>query len=209
MYRTRSAMKRSGTSALLAVIAGLSMLLSACATGPAANSGGGSDYDLSKYERVTFDPVSVEFDPNWKPIPTGSHISLGAREREEIKEFVAALFNEEFSEGLTQGGHVQVVDRAGPGVLRVTPELQDVYLSAPSPMSRPGATYVRSVGHMTLHLVFRDASTGEVVLELHDRVRGRDIGLLRSANAVYNELEMRRMFADWAQVIRQDLFRAP
>lgn len=207
MYWTKST-----KFALLAVLAGLSMLLSACAggTSPAAlDLGEGSEYDLSKYQRVMLDPVTLEFAENWEPTPTGTHISMSHREREEIRENVADLFNDEFRSELTEGNRVAVVDRAAPGVLRITPELLDVYLSAPAAMSRPGATYVRSVGNLTLHLVFHDAASGEVVLELHDRVRGRDIGLLRPADSVYNELELRRIFSDWAQVIRQDLFRAP
>ena len=198
---------------LLGFIAGLATLLSACAGGGASPNASdlaeGKNFDLSRYDRVMVDPVVVEFDESWEPSHTGSRLPMSESERERVAEEVAELFDPAFRQELELGGHVNVVEQAGSGVLRITPKLVDVYLNAPAPLARPGATYTRSVGHVTVHLVFRDAVTGEQVLELHDRVRGRDIGLLRTASPVYNTIELTRIFEDWAQVIRQDLFRAP
>lgn len=209
MYRT-NAQTRSGRFAMLAVVAGLSMLVSACATGPSAVSNDlGGDYDLSQYQRVMIDPVEVNLHNDGKYVPLGSNISLSEREREHIKESVAELFNEKFRDELSKGGAVQIVDRAGPGVLRITPKLLDVDLNAPAPMSRGQLrVLVRHVGEVTLQVTFSDSLTGEAKLELYDKMRGRDIGLLRRADATYNNAELTRIFRDWAQVIRQDLFHA-
>lgn len=211
MYRT-NAQKRSGKSALLAVIAGLSMLVSACATGPSAVSNDlveESAYDLSQYQRVMIDPVEVNMHDEGEYVPLGSHVALSEREREKVEADVAEVFNETFREELTKGGAVQIVDRPGPGVMRITPKLLDVNLSAPAPMSRGGlAVMVRSVGEVTLQVTFTDAQTGDAKVELFDKMRGRDIGLLRRADATFNNAELTRIFRDWAQVIRQDLFRA-
>ncbi|HEX6927928.1 MAG TPA: DUF3313 family protein [Gammaproteobacteria bacterium] len=205
----RTAMR--GKIALWGFVAGMAALTSACAAYSSTGAGfdGGSAYDLSRYERVMVDPVEVEFDENWDPVKVGSHLTMSEHDREKTRQAVAAMFDHSFREELTAGSAVQLVDSAGPGVLRITPVLQEVSLSAAAPLAHPGATYVRTVGNVTLHVVFRDAASGEQVLELHDRVRGRDIGLLRTASPVYNEQELTRIFEDWAQVIRQDIFHAP
>lgn len=202
---------RSAGSAWTGLVFASMLLLSACAVNEPVQGQGmgrsGKDLDLSRYNKVMVDPVTVEFDKDWRPIQTGSHLEMSQRDRERLKKDIAEVFNKTFREELGEG--LDVVETAGSGVVRITPELIDVHLNAPTPLMQPGATFTRSVGYVTLHLVFRDAVTGEQLLELHDNVRGRDIGLLRPASPAYNRTELARIFADWAQVVREDLFRAP
>lgn len=204
--------KRVEWKVMAGIVTGTAMLLGACASG---YPGGmdfvpGSEFDLSRYDRVIVDPVTVEFDANWNPIDIGSHTPMSATEREAVRNEVADLFTRSFITELEQGGNVDVVEQSGPDVLRITPVLLDVHLNAPLlPLSRPNEILTRSVGHVTLHAKFSDSTTGEALLELRDRVRGRDLGLLRSATPTFNQFELTRIFEDWAQVIRQDLLRAP
>src|SRR5690606_24708789 len=126
-----------------------------------------------------------------------SHLPLGQPEREQVQRDVERFFNETFRQVLAANGAVRIVDQPGPGVLRLTPKLQDVYLNSPAPKVRPGeSVYVRSVGELTLNLMFRDAASNKAVLLLEDRVRGREIGLMRSASPVYNKVELERIFED-------------
>jgi len=198
-----------GRMVLLGFIAGLSMLLAACTGGPTSQARElteGMTHDLSEYSRVMIDPVAVTFAKNWYHVQTGTHFSMTPRERDELQEMVESTFNRHFAAELASG-ELELVESPGPGVVRITPELNDVYLSAPLPFAQPGNTYVRSVGQMALRLTFHDATSGRQLFELHSRVRGREIGLLRPASPAHNQAELTDFFKDWAQVVRQELFR--
>lgn len=202
--------KRSGNFAWPRLVFAAIFLLSGCAVSEYGQGQGfsrGNDLDLSRYNRVVVDPVKVAFDKDWRPVQTGSHLEMSLRDRERLQKDIEGVFNKSFKSELGQG--LELVNEPGPGVIRITPELVDVHLSAPTPLVQPGATFTRNVGALTLHLVFRDAASGEQLLELHDHVRGRDIGLLRPASPAYNRIELARIFEDWAQIVRQELFRAP
>src|SRR5690606_2913984 len=118
-----------------------------------------------------------------------------------VKRDIAAVFHESFARQLEAGG-LEVVDQAGPGVLLIRPKLLNVYLNAPAAHLQQGRTYARRVGQMTLDVSFVDAGSKEMLVQLTDHVKGRDIGLLRPAGPVFNRVELTDLFEDWALVIR-------
>lgn len=191
--------KRSGLVALLALVLG------GCAT---YGGGGGDQFDLSQYDKVMVDPVVVTFAPDGIPAETGSRLPASEEKMERIRREVAQLFQSAFEQELARGGEVELVDAAGPGVLRITPELVNLRLNSPLAHSTgPIETYIRSIGEVTMNTVFRDGATGKEQLTLVDTVHGRDMGLMRSVTPVYTRIELTRIFRDWAQVIREDILR--
>lgn len=198
-------MRKIGITGVLVTLA---MLLGACTGGPTSQARElthGEERDISRYTRVMIDPVTVTFAKNWYHVQTGTHFSMSRQQREDLEQMVESTFNRHFAEELASG-RLELVDSTGPGVVRISPALSDVYLSAPLPYQQPGTTYVRSVGHMALTLQFRDGASGEQLFELHSRVRGREIGLLRPASPAHNQAELTDFFKDWAKVVRQELF---
>lgn len=188
------------------------MLLGGCAAvqgGGGGNAGNDEDLNLGRYDKVMIDPVTVSFADDGLPLSTGTRLHAASTEAERVRRSVAELFNDTFREELAAGPGLTVVDRPGPGVARITPELLEVRLNAPvTELGRPAEVYIRSVGEVTLNATFRDAATGEPLLVLNDTMRGRDFGVLRAANPLHTRYELKRIFQDWAQIIREDLFRA-
>ena len=82
---------------------------------------------LSAYSKVMIDPVEVAFSKDWKP----SSMKVSNRDREKIRTGVAKGFHEVFTKELQEKGGYQVVDTAGPDVLRVTAGVIDLYIEAP------------------------------------------------------------------------------
>lgn len=181
-------------------------MLQACAMGSTPQ--GETFPELARYRKVMIEPVSVELDERWGYTRTGTRLSLGEDDARRVKEWVAEVFDRSFGEELAEGGKLEIVDRAGPGVARIRPRLTEVYLNAPLPEDHTGVILVRTVGNLQIEAKFEDSVSGETLLELRDKVRGRDIGMLRTASSAYNRTELRRVFEDWARIIREDIFLA-
>lgn len=178
------------------------LLLAACASYDSHGQSG-----LSQYGKVMVDPVTVSLDENWQPVETGSRIEVTAAELERTRDGIAQVFDEAFRDRLASDG-VQLVDEAGPGVLRITPKLVDVRLNAPLEMrDLPTDVYVRDVGDFTLKAVFRDSASGEILLELEEREPVRH-DLVRRASPVFTRAELGRIFDSWARMIREDVLHA-
>ena len=83
------------------------------------------DASLAAYSKVMLDPVQVAFSKNWDPTRTGSRFKLSTEERENIRSGVAKLVYNEFVKELQTRSSYQVVDAAGPDVLRLKPDEAD------------------------------------------------------------------------------------
>ena len=160
---------------------------------------------LAQYRRVLIDPVQVAFSKDWDPEQTGSRMKLSAEEREKIRSDLANLFMKTFKEELEKGGY-PVVDTPAPDVLRVTPQLEDVYINAPD-VKAPGRTrtYVMNAGRMSLLADLRDAETGAILARVADEREARDEFFLELATSVSNSAEARRLIAEWARILRSRL----
>jgi hypothetical protein len=157
---------------------------------------------LAPYRRILLDPVQVSFSKDWEPERTASRMKLGEEEREKIRSDLATLFMQTFKQEIEKGGYA-VVDKSAPDVLRVTPSLSDVYVSAPDVMA-PGRTrtYVMNAGHMTLLAELRDSETGAILVRVADQQEAREDGYLQLSSSVENSAEARRMISDWARILR-------
>jgi len=161
---------------------------------------------LAAYRKVIIDPVEVSFRKDWKPNRTGSTFPLDVKDREAIRTGVAKLVREEFARELQTKSRYQVVEAAGPDVLRVKADIVDLYVNAPeSRESTLTHTYVISAGEMTLVGALYDSESGSIIARVVDRQESRGTGQLMLTNSLINEMEARRSAAHWARILRTRL----
>jgi Protein of unknown function (DUF3313) len=164
---------------------------------------------LADYHRVQIDPVTVAFHKSWDPDKTGSRFKLTDAERENIKSGVAKLVRDEFVKELQTKSSYQVVDAAGPDVLRIKADIINLYVNAPDTMSAGRSkTYTVSAGEMTLVMELYDSETGQVLSRVIDRREARDTGMMTLTNSVVNASEARMIASSWARILRNGLDKA-
>ena len=112
------------------------------------------------------------------------------------------LFVDTFREELTGRG-LEVVDKPAPDVVRMTPALVDVRLTAPlhedSSVTR---TFVKSIGDLTLEATFRGAGS-ETIATVRDARRNVQISAagdrgIRFTSTLYWS-EVKHVFRSWAK----------
>lgn len=163
--------------------------------------------DFANYSKVRLDPVDVSFSERWNPNSSRSAASrrMSQADIEQLKSTVASEFERTVSRELMNGGYT-IVDEDGPGVLRITPMIVNLYVAAPSGQTRGSArVYTANTGHMTLVAIVRDSVTGENLAKIVDTQQGRRTGRLELATSVSNMADARRAFSLWATVLRNGL----
>ncbi|MGE0581989.1 MAG: DUF3313 family protein [Steroidobacteraceae bacterium] len=214
-------MKTTGHLSLM----GAALLLAACATTPVPRQtwDGLEPYpqkkldavyvrpqaDFARYPEILLDPLQVSFDRNWDP-GSGS-VSLRDVDTAHIKQVLAAEFRKVFEEAFSAGGRYRIVTAAGPGTLRISPAIVDLYINAPD-RSMQTAGRVRSYtvdpGRMTLTADFRDGESGTLLARVVDRKQGVERGYFEITNSVTNVADARRAMKQWANAIRAGLDEA-
>ncbi len=164
---------------------------------------------LASYEKVQIDPIEVAFHKDWDPEKTGSRFKLSPQERETIRNGVAKLVHEQFVKELQANSGYQVVNAAGPDVLRVKAIIANLYVNAPDTMTAGRSrTYTSSAGQMTLIAELYDSETGEVLARVVDRSEARDTGMMTLSSGVFNIAEARNIASSWARILRNSLDEA-
>lgn len=159
---------------------------------------------LAKYDSVMLEPIEVSFRKDWTPQSAGRPIDSAAQQ--SIREGLARILREEFTRELTEGGKYRVVETAGPGVLRVTAEIRDLYVNAPDTATAPSTrTYAMSAGELTLVAELRDAASGELFARVLDHRRDPESPWLELNTQIDNVAAARRVAASWATVLRRQL----
>ena len=161
---------------------------------------------LSAYTKVMIDPVEVAFHKYWRP----TAMEVTKRDRENIRTGVAEGFREAFTKELQEKGGYQVVDAAGPDVLRVTAGIVELYIEAPDTArsSSVSRSWVVSAGNMTLVGELRDSESGAILARVADRSAGRDTGRMDWATGATNRQEALSIMGQWATILREALDRA-
>jgi hypothetical protein len=168
--------------------------------------------NFGNYDRVRIDPVDVSFSPNWKPNESRRSPSqrLTANDIEKIRTTVAEEFHKSFEKALSDGGY-SIANEDGPDVLRLTPRIVNLYITAPDkPTTGITRTYTTNTGHLTLDLAVRDSTTGQYLARAVDTVQGLQNGGFRMelTNRVTNLGTARMAFSKWARALVQGLDEA-
>jgi hypothetical protein len=161
------------------------------------------DAEIPSYASIIIAPATVQFARNWDPNRGGRSASrrLDSGDIVAIKDNLAAMVGEIFSEDLAAGGY-RIVTEPGPDTLLVIPAIIDLYVTAPDTMSAGRSrTYTANSGRMTLVLELRDSVTGETLARVVDGRSGRNAGLMTVTNRVTNTADARRIVRIWSQAL--------
>jgi hypothetical protein len=164
--------------------------------------------DFSVFERVMILEPYVAFRSNWRRDQNRSrsrNVSTGDMER--IKRDVASLFKRVFTERLQANDGYEVVEEADYDVLLLRPAIIDLDITAPDTMSGGRSrTFTTSTGAATLYIELFDSVSGAIIGRAADRRGVRNAGGSVSwSNRVTNSAEARRMFGQWADLLRNFL----
>lgn len=166
---------------------------------------------LADYDRVHIDNVEVSFRKNWLKDQNRSNRSLSGRvssgDMDNIREALAELFLEVFTEELEKGGYV-VVEENGDDVLLLQPSIVDLDVASPDvSTSQPGRsrTYTTSAGEMTLNMDFRDSATNALIGRAIDRAEDRSTGQIQYSSRVTNTTEAKKILRSWAKSLVEAL----
>lgn len=159
--------------------------------------------DFRPYTKVMIDPAEVAFKKNWMRDINSSRRELSRKvTQEDADEIMAAArtnFADVFTEAFMQGGY-KVVQAPGPDVLRLSPGIMDLYVTAPDTMSAGRSrTYTVESGEAMLFIEVRDSTTGALLARVADRRATRQSPTLSYSNSVTNLADFRDLFSTWAK----------
>lgn len=166
--------------------------------------------DWSVYTEIMLDTATVAFRRNWQR-DQNRYQSFKVRDADmkRIKNDLAALFDEVFTEELTGNGGYQIAESSGDHVMRIEPHIVDLDVYAPDTRSANiSRSYAESAGKMTLKLHIYDSITGDLLVTASDRRESPRRGYMQWASSVSNKAEARRMLQRWAQGLRERLDEA-
>lgn len=157
--------------------------------------------NLSAYRKIIVDPGQASLKKNWlKDINSQRDMTrwLVPEDAQRVQDLAASSLAPNVAEGFRQQGY-EVVASPGPGVLRLTPRVSDLYLNAPD-THNPGIQryFVRDGGQATLQLEVRDAVSGELLGRVIDRGLAREIRLNNRATDVSNLFWFEALYREWA-----------
>jgi hypothetical protein len=156
--------------------------------------------DFRTYTKVMLDPAEIAFRKNWERdhssfSPTGS---ISNEQAQRILDEAKAGFQKLFVAAYQKAGY-QVVDQAGPGVLRLATAVVDLDVTVPDTMSAGRTwTFSKDAGSATLVLEARDSQTGAILGRAVDR-RALDDVQPYVRNSVTNGSEFEQLFESWAK----------
>ncbi len=165
--------------------------------------------DLGIYNRIWLMDAAVAFKKNWQRDQNRtSTFKVKTRDMENIKERVATLFREVFTQQLLEGGY-ELVEEAGEDVLVVRPAIVDLDVVAPDiRSSTASSSYSQSAGEMTLRLELLDSETGDKIVEATDRKQDYWRGYMELRTRVSNYQDARNMMLPWAKALVEALDEA-
>jgi len=163
------------------------------------------DVDFSVYKRVQILKTYVAFQENWRRDQNREQTQkISADDVERIKEDVAALFEEVFTEVLEADGGFEVVDVKGEDVLLLRAAIIDLDIATPDLMGPDRSTvFTTTSGAATLYIEFFDSESGRIIGRSTDRQALRDAtSSVSLTNRAMNAAEGRRVFKEWAELLR-------
>jgi len=165
--------------------------------------------DFRAYTKVLIDPVQVAFQKNWVSQMNrsrgGAAPKIDESDARAIADAMRSGFQEIFAATFKAKGY-ELAAAPASDVLRLSPEVVNVYLNAPDP-GRPGVTrtYTVEAGEATLVLAARDSTTGALLGVAIDRSSTRVSRHLSTTTSVTNRGEFEDLFRHWADICAKGL----
>ncbi len=159
------------------------------------------DANFQGYRKVIVDPAVATLRKGWlKSIndTRGPSRWLYPEDAKNIENSAAASLSSVVAESFRARGY-EIVTTAGPGVLRVAPQVTDLWINAPdvtSPYTQ--ALFSIDAGEATLRMEVRDAATGVLLGEVVDRGTARQLSSrINRTFSVTNAFWFDALFRQW------------
>ena len=160
--------------------------------------------DFRTYTQIMIDPSVVAFQKNWLRNQNSSQ-PIGAADRritstdaQNILTAAQENFDEVFADTLTKAGYT-LVTSPGPGVLRLSPSVVNLYIVAPEPNGPTmGRTFTVQPSEGTLILEARDSQTNTKLAIVMDQRETQTGGGVQFSNQSTNVADFRQIVRFWA-----------
>jgi hypothetical protein len=155
---------------------------------------------MARYQKVMIDQVTVEFSKEWDKNVNDTRYVPRVRpdDARRIAEETTGNVGGILADALRTRGY-EIVTEPGPGVLRLSPHVTELYVNAPD-IYPPGKTrsLTREAGEATVTLEARDASSGTLLAVVVDRGTAQQMLRLSRATNVTNSFWFDDMFRRFA-----------
>ena len=159
------------------------------------------DAHFQNYRKVMVDPGVVTMRKGWlKSInqSRGPSRWLYPQDEKEITDRAASSLSSVVAESFRARGY-EVVTSPAPGVLRVTPQVTDLWINAPDVASPYGQVlFSVDAGEATLGMEVRDAATGTLLGQVVDRATARQLSSrINRTFSLTNDFWFDALFKQW------------
>jgi hypothetical protein len=160
------------------------------------------DADLAAYRKVIIDQPQVEFQRGWLKYMNSTRDPsrwLIPADQQQIHDDLVAGMGRVFADVFKARGY-EIAAAPGPGVLRLTPSVKELFLNAPVvESSNISKSFSVDTADATLILEARDAVTGTVLARFVDRSTAHQLKrLLNYTTSVSNLFWMDALSRQWA-----------
>lgn len=158
--------------------------------------------NLAGYRKVMIDPAPIGFHPYWLKHSYNREVEVIAPVREDeinrIANDAATSMHAGLVEAFTAHGY-EIVTSPGPGVLRLSPSVVDLYVNAPTrSTSYRTKTLTHEPGDAVFLLEARDSESGAVLGRVQHHGRQQQISRLSRADDVSNLFWLDTVLRRWA-----------
>ena len=159
------------------------------------------DANLAAYRKVIIDQPQVEFQRGWLKYMNSTRQPsrwLVPADQQQITDDLVAGMGRVFADVFKTRGY-EIVAAPGPGVLRLSPSVKDLFLNAPDVQSSNiSRTFSVDTADATLVLEARDAVTGAVLARFVDRSTAHELRRLNYTSGPSNLFWMDALSRQWA-----------
>lgn len=165
--------------------------------------------DFRAYDKVMVDSAEIAFRKDWlRNINSSMPVTqrhLTDADAKKMLDGAKTNFDQVFVDTLKDSGFT-IVSEAGPGVLRLSPGVANLYVNAPDPNRDSMArTYVMEAGEGTLVLEARDSLTNALLGRVLDRRETANSGRMQFTNQSSNIADFRALVKVWANTSAKGL----
>jgi hypothetical protein len=167
--------------------------------------------DLASYRRVIIEPVPVQFRADYLSQRNSLNYLLAEpmygpyRDADSVANDMSALMQASLADAFRASGY-EIVAAPGPGVLRITAKISELFINAPDRLSSSvRATFNRDTGQATLSLDAADAASGNVLARVVHRNIVREVSRFNVADDSSNRFWFETAFRRWATSVAGEL----
>jgi hypothetical protein len=160
--------------------------------------------DVSSYRRVIIEAVPVQFRADYLSQSHGSNYLLAQpmykpyQDADSVARDMAGLMQASVADAF-RAANYEVVATPGPGVLRVSAKISELFINAPDRLSSSvRSTFNRDAGQATLSLEASDSVSGNVLARVVHRNIVREVSRFNMADDSSNRFWFETAFSRWA-----------